>query len=249
MKMADEVESGRSPYDYSAEIEKAYREGARKSRKGSPLVNIAAVAAFFLIFAAAFMGWKMFNDMSSEMDKMGVNIRELTEQLSAQRERGMKTGAAVTRSELKKTLVTLDSVMALGDEELSEKASKLRDAVLSILSGAGDVKEDTRPESSSAPAKDTAEKMSEASSEPLPGETGAGEAESPLQTAPENVEPDAANPAPQEKVEPQSGDVEAGKSDPQASPDLPKPVSPFDMEVEPLPGESAPKDTASESSL
>ena len=195
MKMADEVESGRSPYDYSAEAAQKSRPGkdAGADRSGGfSLANVAVSVSVVALLGAAFMGWKMFTDLTGEVDKMAVAVRELSEQLRSQKDTGRLAGKALARAELKRALVTLDGVIALGDPDLTPKAIELRDEALDILMSLepgkavqqkGEVAPETK-ESAAAPAdagesaaapveRDSAES---ADSPPAAGDSGAPEA-------------------------------------------------------------------------
>lgn len=263
-KMADEVESGRSPYNFSPEVSPLdFTHEESDGGRVFSIANVAAVVALVALIGAGYMGWKMFTSLSGEIDRISHGIEELSEQLKAQREAGRVTGKAVTRSELRQTLTTLDSVIALGDAEVTDKALDLRGEVLEILSS-------MEPGAPSSPEPQVSDVYEQAPLEPVSGgfeETRAVEEYSPAEAEPDAVVeevptageealslPEEAGleettPLGQEQedfmAEPLSGTegeivpaepdmTEEGNLEQEPEEPLMEPVSPLDIEVEPI---------------
>ncbi|VAX19956.1 hypothetical protein MNBD_NITROSPINAE02-1370 [hydrothermal vent metagenome] len=145
-KMADEIKSGRSPYDFRGEIQE------KKSFFANfPVAGVVFVALFLFLAVASFFGYQKYNDMSGQFEDMGVEITTLSEQLRVLRDSNDWTSKSVVRAELQKTLVALERVIALGEVDITKKALALREEINAILIELEkDVIEDDVPSSSGA---------------------------------------------------------------------------------------------------
>lgn len=127
-KMADEIESGRSPYDFRGEIIE------KKSFIANfPLAGVVFTIALIFLAVASFFGYQKYTDMSGQFEDMAVEITTMSEQLRVLRDSNDWTSKSVIRAELRKTLVTLERVIALGEVEATKKALKLREEINAIL--------------------------------------------------------------------------------------------------------------------
>ncbi len=127
-KMADEIKSGRSPYDFRGEIQEKQSFFAN-----FPMAGVVFVALLLFLAAATFFGYQKYTDMSDQFDDMAVEITTLSEQLHVLRDSNDWTSKSVVRAELQKTLVALERVIALGEVEVTKKALDLREEINAIL--------------------------------------------------------------------------------------------------------------------
>lgn len=121
-RMADEMERGHTPYNFTGEI--------KSGGFGMSPVATASAVALIAVLAIGFFTWKFLSGVSSKMDNLGRNMAAISSQLQSDRE---AQGRAMVRSELRKTLITLDSAIALGDPAVTVQAMKLRDEVKDLL--------------------------------------------------------------------------------------------------------------------
>ncbi len=161
MKMAGEMESGRTPYDYSAELEKDQAAGAALSAgRGVSFSGIAAFAAIAALIAVSLVGWQIVNNVSQKIDSVNTSVERLADRLIVQGRIATKTGRAVVRAELQKSLRTLEQVIALGDPETKQEALKLQSEIRAVMALLGSGEKE--PESLAEPARDApAEPVSE----------------------------------------------------------------------------------------
>ncbi len=161
IKMAGEMESGRTPYDYSAELEKDQAAGAALSaRRGISFSGIAAFAAIAALIAVSLVGWQIINYVSQKIDSVNTSVERLADRLIVQSRIATKTSKAVVRAELQKSLRTLEQVIARGDLETKQEALKLQSEIREVMAllGSGG----REPESLAEPARDApAEQVSE----------------------------------------------------------------------------------------
>lgn len=129
-KMADDVEMGRSPYNYGYDEDD---ERGRSTGSILSLANVAAVVSLAAVLAVGFMAWKVAGDVSGEMERLNAAVRKLSGQLRAQRDEGRAASAAAVRSELRQTLNALDGAIALGEPEAAERARELKKETLELL--------------------------------------------------------------------------------------------------------------------
>lgn len=123
-RMADEMERGHTPYNFAGEI--------KKGGGFSPTAT-ASVVALIAVLAIGFFAWKFLSGVSAKMDNLGRNMAVISSQLQANKEAEEAAGRALVRSELRKTLITLDAAIALGDPAVTSQALKLRDEVKDLL--------------------------------------------------------------------------------------------------------------------
>ncbi|MBI4667294.1 MAG: hypothetical protein HY751_12900 [Nitrospinae bacterium] len=141
-RMADEMEHGRTPYDFSGEMKtRRKKPGGFSSGSGFSTGSIIGAAAFLLVAMVVFLGWKLVSGVTGKIDAMNQNVTELTGRLNSEREAYKAAEKALVRSELRKTLVALDSAIAMGDPVVTPRALKLRDEVKDMLVTLGGVQE------------------------------------------------------------------------------------------------------------
>lgn len=125
-RMADEMERGHTPYNFTGEIKKGGGFGL------TPTAT-ASVVALIAMLAIGFFAWKFLSGVSAKMDNLGRNMAAISSQLQSDKEAEEAAGRALVRSELRKTLITLDAAIALGDPAVTSQALKLRDEVKDLL--------------------------------------------------------------------------------------------------------------------
>lgn len=125
-RMADEMERGHTPYNFTGEIKKGGGFGL------TPTAT-ASVVALIAVLAIGFFAWKFLSGVSAKMDNLGRNMAAISSQLQSNKEAEEAAGRALVRSELRKTLITLDAAIALGDPAVTSQALKLRDEVKDLL--------------------------------------------------------------------------------------------------------------------
>lgn len=121
-RMADEMERGHTPYNFTGEI--------KSGGFGLSPVATASAVALIAVLAIGFFTWKFLSGVSSKMDNLGRNMAAISSQLQSDKEAQSR---ALVRSELRKTLIALDSAVALGDPAVTVQAVKLRDEVKDML--------------------------------------------------------------------------------------------------------------------
>jgi len=126
IRMAHQMENGRSPYDFGGELDN------KGSGDGFVLKAITTVSLIALVLVI-FFGWKFFRDVSGKLDGVNKNVTDLSANLKVQQDAYAAAGKAVVRSELRKTLITLDNAIALGDPAVTDRALKLRDDIKELL--------------------------------------------------------------------------------------------------------------------
>jgi hypothetical protein len=124
-RMADEMERGNTPYDFSGEI--------KGGGFGLTPVATASAVALIAVLAIGFFAWKFLSGVSGKMDNLGRNMAAISSQLQSDRDAQEAPRAALVRAELRKTLAALDSAIALGDPGVTSQALKLRDEVKDML--------------------------------------------------------------------------------------------------------------------
>lgn len=124
-RMADEMERGHTPYNFSGEI--------KGGGFGISPVATASAVALVAVLAIGFFAWKFLSGVSGKMDSLGRNMAAISSQLQADREVAEAPRIALVRSELRKTIIALDSAIALGDPAVTSQALKLRDEVKTLL--------------------------------------------------------------------------------------------------------------------
>ncbi|MGK7345626.1 MAG: hypothetical protein ACNS63_07440 [Candidatus Nitrospinota bacterium M3_3B_026] len=259
-RMADYVESGRSPYDYGFEEEDRGRE--RSSRAILSLANVAAVVSLAAVLAVGFMAWKVAGDVSGEMERLNAAVRKLSGQLRAQREEGRAASAAAARAELRQTLNALDEAIALGGPEAAERARELKDETLGLLAVLGSDAGKRAPEEGRAgifvaPGADAlapgaeeesplmeepveteepAVVMEEGPGAPEPGDVGEylpEEEEIGVDEPVTGLEEEQSPAGMEEPMDAEAGTPEEGESDG----DIMEPLSPLDIETQPIESE------------
>lgn len=125
-RMADEMERGHTPYNFSGEI--------KGGGFGMSPVATASAVALIAVLAIGFFAWKFLSGVSGKMDSLGRNMAAISSQLQADREAAEAPRIALVRSELRKTIIALDSAISLGDPAVTSQALKLRDEVKDLLS-------------------------------------------------------------------------------------------------------------------
>lgn len=114
-KMADEIESGRTPYDYSDGDE----EQSSGDSAGFSLASIALASLVVAIPVIGFFGWSLFTRLSSEIDKMSTQISTLEGKLSTQDDvsgeilgiEGMVDGVTIAIDSLDRELVGIEGMV------------------------------------------------------------------------------------------------------------------------------------------
>jgi hypothetical protein len=124
-RMADEMERGHTPYNFAGEI--------KSGGFGLSPVATASAVALIAVLAIGFFAWKFLSGVSGKMDNLGRNMAAISSQLQADKEAMEAPGRALVRSELRKTLIALDSAVALGDPAVTVQAVKLREEVKDLL--------------------------------------------------------------------------------------------------------------------
>ncbi len=133
-KMADDIESGRSPYNYGPA---GAQDGETTRPSGetadSSIGVVALTLAVVVVAVAVAFGWSKFEDVSGKLENMTLQVSELSSQLIEQREAGKLTAKAIIRMELRKSLNALERTIALGDARITARALELRDEVSNML--------------------------------------------------------------------------------------------------------------------
>jgi len=124
-RMADEMERGHTPYNFAGEI--------KGGGFGLSPVATASAVALIAVLAIGFFAWKFLSGVSGKMDNLGRNMATISSQLQSDKEAMEAPGRALVRSELRKTLIALDSAVALGDPAVTVQAVKLREEVKELL--------------------------------------------------------------------------------------------------------------------
>jgi len=124
-RMADEMERGHTPYNFTGEI--------KSGGFGLSPVATASAVALIAVLAIGFFAWKFLSGVSGKMDNLGRNMAAISSQLQSDKEAMEAPGRALVRSELRKTLIALDSAVALGDPAVTVQAVKLREEVKELL--------------------------------------------------------------------------------------------------------------------
>jgi hypothetical protein len=124
-RMADEMERGNTPYNFAGEI--------KSGGFGLSPVATASAVALIAVLAIGFFAWKFLSGVSGKMDNLGRNMAAISSQLQSDKEAMEAPGRALVRSELRKTLLALDSAVALGDPAVTVQAVKLREEVKDLL--------------------------------------------------------------------------------------------------------------------
>lgn len=124
-RMADEMERGHTPYNFSGEI--------KGGGFGMSPVATASAVALIAVLAIGFLAWKFLMGVSGKMDNLGRNMAAISSQLQSDREAAEAPRIALVRSELRKTIIALDSAISLGDPAVTNQAMKLRDEVKDLL--------------------------------------------------------------------------------------------------------------------
>ncbi|VAX19147.1 hypothetical protein MNBD_NITROSPINAE03-1800 [hydrothermal vent metagenome] len=208
MKMAGEIESGGTPYNYDGELEED-----RASGQPPPAVNhfsftrVAALTAVGALILITVVGWRIIENVSIKIDGINSNVEKLADRFLVESRLARKTGKAVVRAELQKSLMSLERLMATGDPLIKAEAIKLQNEIMEVMAligaGAGVVVKkqiDIPDQAGSAPALEpepelTLEPEPELTLEPEPELTvdieessgGGGESEP---DSPENVKQD-----------------------------------------------------------
>lgn len=154
--MADKIEGGRTPYDYSAEIGEDSPEHAGGGGAGFILAMFAVLLSLAALLAVSYIGWNALSDVSGKIDGMSGSMERLSGQLSAQSESSQRASRAVVRAELRKTRKILDRVKSLGGAENAHKAAALQEEIDQVMDSLGGAKTGTA-ETAPAPAAVTPE--------------------------------------------------------------------------------------------
>ena len=118
LKMASKIEKGASPIDFSGDVEE-------KNGGGASTANIAAGVAFLGLLGVVIVAGKMMGDIWSRLDTMNATITVLSEKVSKKNVNGGMQ-LAVIKSELTKTLQSLELAVQSDDPEVSERAKALK---------------------------------------------------------------------------------------------------------------------------
>jgi len=209
MKMAGEIESGGTPYNYNGTLEENHASGNPQlpAAGGFSLTNVTALTALGALILISVVGWRIMETVSVKIDGVNSNVERLTDRLLLESRLAKRTGRAVVRAELQKSLRSLEYLITTADPLVKAEAIKLKNEIREVLAllGYGVAQEmidiESQAEATPEPATEpepAAEPESSAELEPADTSDPAAGIEAPLE---EGGEPDLQKNMEQEQSE------------------------------------------------
>lgn len=126
-KMANEIQSGRTPYNYSAEegFEDRPASGGAKGGSSFSLGNVFALIAIGVVSLGGYVMYVMVDGLSQSMDNLNRNVDTLAAAVAQQGRQGRRTSEAIIRAEFMQARAALEGVAAIGDPRVSHKAREM----------------------------------------------------------------------------------------------------------------------------
>ncbi len=156
--MADKIFSGMSPYNFGVEN----KNNPEMDRMPAfSLANVTAVVSFIGLIFVMFIGLQAISDLGAKINMLATTVSDLSIQVADGRDQTRLTGKAITKSELKRTLLVLEQAEKLGDPRIAEEVAQLKaetETILADMAPAAPVNE-----SAEETGGDTIEKIIEAS--------------------------------------------------------------------------------------
>ncbi len=138
MKMAGEIESGGTPYNYDGALEEDRASGPPPAVNSFSLTRVAALTAVGALILIAVVGWRIMETVSVKIDSVNSNVERLTDRLLLESRLAKRTGKAVVRAELQKSLKSLERLVATGDPVVKAEAVKLQNEIMEVMALIGD---------------------------------------------------------------------------------------------------------------
>ncbi len=134
LKMADEMKSGGTPFNYRGELgQNGMINTSGSNGAGSFLVILSLLLALLITGIVAFKGWNELSTVSDKIDRVNHSVERLAEKLNRKINLNEETGRAVARSELQKSLKALGEILDLDDPETTRKAIELQGKIMDLL--------------------------------------------------------------------------------------------------------------------
>lgn len=196
MKMAGEIESGGTPYNYSGALEED-RAPVKKPVRSFSMTNVLALTAVGALIVLSVVGWRIMETVSVKIDGVNSNVERLTQRLLLESRLANKSSRAVIRAELQKSLKSIEHLIATGDPLVKTEAIMLKNEIREVMALLA-----ARPVGKQNETEDRAE----SAPEPEP----AGDVEAPLAGgeeeaapgSPENMEQERSDEAQGESAQP-----------------------------------------------
>lgn len=125
LNMASKIEKGVSPFDFSGEVEE-------KKKSGHSLANVAAGVALLGLIGMVVITVKMMGDIWSKLDTMSATISELSERVALKGDKE-EIELALIKTELNKTIQSLERAQRSDNPEVSKKAMALKKETETLL--------------------------------------------------------------------------------------------------------------------
>jgi len=134
LKMADEMKSGGTPFNYRGELgQNGGINTSGSNGAGSFLVVVSLLLALLITGIAAFKGWSEISIVSDKVERVNHSVERLAEKLNKKINLNEETGKAIARSELQKSLKALGEILGLDDPEATRKAVELQGKIMDLL--------------------------------------------------------------------------------------------------------------------
>jgi cell division septation protein DedD len=127
--MDRQVESGRTPYDFSSSTT---IDGVDGRPVLSP-ANVAAGVALLALIGVVWFGAIFVQDLFGHIDRLGGEISMVHRRLEDQRLSAERTGDALVRGELAQTVATLEELAVSDNPDLAAAASSLLPEARALL--------------------------------------------------------------------------------------------------------------------